>query len=219
MPYVIITEFKQRKYKRTQKMFLYFLLLGSGMSMLLPLIWTNYNLQISLGEALSQTALAYQIVLLLFLIVAGFVTACCIDAAIRNRVVFFLSLQPGHWRERILYWWGYELVAQDDTQLSEELDGLTADIALIEDKPLRPRRRGRKPAFPLERWLPIAAQWEGRDSIRDAFTLAELIAEHLGTNPDGSPVVSEQAYYTTWRDRALEELERRAKKKKKLKYR
>ncbi|MBC8334593.1 MAG: hypothetical protein ISR59_03830 [Anaerolineales bacterium] len=216
---MIITEFKQRKYERSQRRFLYLLLLGSGMSMFLPLVWTNYNLQISLGETLSQTALAYQIVLLFFLIVAGFITACCIDAAIRNRVVFFSAPQPGHWRERILYWWGYELVAQDDTQSLEKLDSLTDDIILIEDKPLRPRRRGRKPAFPLERWLPIAAQWESRDSIRDAFTLAELIAEHLGINADGSPVVSEQAYYTTWRDRALEELERRAKKKKKPKYR
>jgi len=37
------------------------------------------------------------------------------------------------------------------------------------------------------------------------FTLGELISEHLGTNSDGSPVVSEQTYYSTWRERALQE--------------
>ncbi len=50
--------------------------------------------------------------------------------------------------------------------------------------------------------------------MRDAFTLPELISEFLGTNEDGSPVMSEQSYYKTWRPRALAELERRAKVKK-----
>jgi len=77
----------------------------------------------------------------------------------------------------------------------------------------RPKRRGRKPTFPLEAWLPIAAKWENRDPIRDAFTLEDLIRESLGENSDGSPVVSAQSYYSTWRERAMEELQRRAEAK------
>ena len=77
----------------------------------------------------------------------------------------------------------------------------------------RPKRRGRKPTFPLEAWLPIAAKWENRDPIRDAFTLEDLIRESLGENSDGSPIVSAQAYYSTWRERAIEELKRQAKAK------
>lgn len=67
--------------------------------------------------------------------------------------------------------------------------------------------------FPLEAWLPIAAIWENRDPIRDAFTLDDLIKEHLGENPNGSPIISKQVYYSTWRDLALEELDRRRKAK------
>jgi hypothetical protein len=76
------------------------------------------------------------------------------------------------------------------------------------------RRLGRKPNFPLERWLPIAQKWENRDPLVDAFTLGELISEHLGTHPDGSPIMTEQSYYSTWRDLAIEELEKREAQKK-----
>jgi hypothetical protein len=59
-------------------------------------------------------------------------------------------------------------------------------------------------------------QVETRDPIRDAFTLGELISQFLGTNEDGSPIMSEQSYYKTWRPRALAELERRVQAKKAL---
>ncbi len=62
----------------------------------------------------------------------------------------------------------------------------------------------RRPTFTLEDWKPVVEQWENRDRTRDTFTLSELIAEHLGTYPDGSPVVSTQAYYA-WRKRVLAE--------------
>ncbi len=107
--------------------------------------------------------------------------------------------------------WGYEL-KEEDLQPTQTLPPELQDI-----KPLgpinAPARRGRKPTFPLERWIPIAMQWENRDPIRDAFTLGELIAEHLGTNSDGSPIVSEQTYYSLWRQRATDEIRRRANAK------
>ena len=108
--------------------------------------------------------------------------------------------------------WGYEV--KDKQALSTE--ALSPEPHIIEPFDLfnMPARRGRKPTFPLERWIPIAMKWENRDPIRDAFTLGELIAEHLGTNSDGSPVVSEQTYYSIWRKRAMNEIRRRAKAKK-----
>ena len=67
----------------------------------------------------------------------------------------------------------------------------------------------RRPMFTLEDWKPVVEKWESRDRTHDSFTLAELIAEHLGTYPDGSPVVSTQSYYA-WRKLVLVE---RAKEK------
>jgi hypothetical protein len=119
--------------------------------------------------------------------------------------------------EIILYLWGFELKCEAIAEIPP-LPPPPISIPEMEEimvAPHKPRRRGRKPTFPLERWLPIAAQWENRDPIRDAFTLGELIAEHLGTNSDGTPIVSEQAYYTTWRPRAIPELQRRASAKQK----
>jgi len=62
----------------------------------------------------------------------------------------------------------------------------------------------RRPIFTLQDWMPVVEKWENRDRTRDTFTLAELIAEHFGTYPDGSPVVSTQTYYA-WRKRVLAE--------------
>ena len=105
--------------------------------------------------------------------------------------------------------WGYELKEKDAYQT------INPEPQIIEPFDLfnMPARRGRKPTFPLERWIPIAMKWENRDPIRDAFTLGELIAELLGTNSDGSPIVSEQTYYSVWRQRAMDEIRRRAKAK------
>lgn len=71
-------------------------------------------------------------------------------------------------------------------------------------KPTRASSDKRRRIFTLEGWKPVVEKWENRDRTRDTFTLAELIAEHLGTYPDGSPVVSTQTYYI-WRKLVLAE--------------
>ena len=113
--------------------------------------------------------------------------------------------------------WGYEL-KEKEAVLTRTI---TLEPQIIEPFDLfnMPARRGRKPTFPLERWIPIAMKWENRDPIRDAFTLGELIADLLGTNSDGSPIVSEQTYYSIWRQRAMDEIRRRAKAKKSARIR
>jgi hypothetical protein len=207
--------FQTRKYDFSQKVLLYFLLLGSGMIMFFPILWTNYKIKLGLGIYISQMALTYQVVFLLVFVAIGFFLAFIVELSIRDRKAIFSSPQVGSWPVRIAYWWGYELLTEGEpTQSAAQVD-LASEANNINDWLKRPRRRGRKPAFPLERWLPIAIKWESRDSMRDAFTLEELIAEHLGTNADGSPVVTVQAYYNTWRDLAIEELQKMEKEKKK----
>ena len=162
----------------------------------------------------AQVTLAFQVFVLLVLITAGLGLGYLVDWAIRHRKSIFRVPQEGGSAEVLLRLWGFEMTCEEETEynIMPEINLFpTVDevIGMIN----RPKRRGRKPTFPLEAWLPIAAKWENRDPIRDAFTLEELIRESLGENPDGSPVVSAQSYYSTWRERALKELQRRAKAK------
>ena len=209
----IHSEFQTRKYDFSQKALLYLLLLGSGVIMFLPVAWINYKIKLGLGVNISQMALTYQVVFLLAFVVIGFFLAFLIELSIRDQKAIFSSPQAGSWSERIVYWWGYELMKEGERSHPAITVDLVSEENNINEWLKRPRRRGRKPAFPLERWLPIVMKWESRDTMRDAFTLEELIAEHLGTNADGSPVVTVQAYYNTWRDLAIEELQKRAKEK------
>lgn len=180
----------------------------------LQITWSYHSLETGLGAAVAQVAIAYHVVFLLILVAAGIGLGHWIDQLIRLKRSIFHHPQKGSWTEAFMNLWGYELKEKETTQT--KIDASTSEPQMIEPFDLfnMPARRGRKPTFPLERWLPIAMKWENRDPIRDAFTLGELIAEHLGTNSDGSPMVSEQTYYSVWRRRAIDEVRRRAKAKK-----
>lgn len=180
----------------------------------LQITWSYHSLETGLGAAVAQVAIAYHVVFLLILVAAGIGLGHWIDQLIRLKRSIFHHPQKGSWTEAFMNLWGYELKEKETTQT--KIDASTPEPQMIEPFDLfnMPARRGRKPTFPLERWLPIAMKWENRDPIRDAFTLGELIAEHLGTNSDGSPIVSEQTYYSVWRRRAIDEVRRRAKAKK-----
>ncbi|MBL6960244.1 MAG: hypothetical protein ISR59_03980 [Anaerolineales bacterium] len=78
------------------------------------------------------------------------------------------------------------------------------EIHQLSAKSSRINGNRRKLTFTLENWIPVVEKWESRDRTHDSFTLAELIAEHFGTQPDGTPVVSTQSYYA-WRKRVLAE--------------
>lgn len=78
-------------------------------------------------------------------------------------------------------------------------------------KPSPTNTNKRRPTFTLADWMPVVEKWENRDRMHDSFTLAELIAEHLGTYPDGTPVVSTQSYYA-WRKMVRAELARQKNK-------
>lgn len=167
--------------------------------------WFYENYKQGLGDHLAQVAIAYHAALFLGLVLIGLGVGYGIEWLILQRKSIFRDPRPDSLAEWIMILWGIELPPPD-----REAEGDPAPDEL--QYLYRPTRRGRKPTFTLDRWLPIAAKWENRDPMRDAFTLAELIADHLGTNPDGSPIVSEQIYYSLWRARAIEELKRRSKK-------
>ena len=156
---------------------------------------------------------------MLWIITFGVKLASNVDQAIREQRSIFSKTNRGPCAKLLMRLWGYKTdlpeAAEDiETETNSGLDelGLTYDDAM--DLINQTRKRGRRPDFTLERWLPITVKWETRDPIRDAFTLSELIIQFLGKNDDGSPIISEQSYYKTWRPRALAELERRAQAKK-----
>lgn len=203
---------RANKYGSPKKMILIVLLKIALIGILLHLTWSYDNLETGLGTAVAKVAIMYHVVLLMILVTVGVGLGLWIDRMIRLRSSIFHDPPKGSWTEAFMNLWGYELKEKDANQNPT----IPPEPQMIEPFDLftMPARRGRKPTFPLERWLPIAMKWENRDPMRDAFTLGELIAEHLGTNSDGSPIVSEQTYYSVWRQRAIDEIRRRAKAKK-----
>ena len=190
----------------TIKIMLLLVFHGSAfMIVFLDVRWFYRSFESNLERPLAQAAIAYHILLLAGLALTGIWLGHWVDRMIREKKSIFHRVEKGSWAEIILNLWGYVLNAEEKKQ------EVPADPLVLLDLPTR---RGRKPVFTLDRWLPIAAQWENRDPIRDGFTLADLIADHLDTNADGSPIVSEQTYYNTWRPRAIAELRRRAQSKK-----
>jgi hypothetical protein len=213
-PMKLLTLIRAKKYGSPKKIVLLALLKIAIVGVFLQVIWSYHSYEEELGTKLAQIAIGYHVVLLMVMVAVGIGLGHWIDQMIRLRKSIFHSPKKGSWTEAFMNLWGYASKADEMTaQKSSPLP--TPDPPMLEPFVLLdlPTRRGRKPTFPLERWIPIALKWENRDPIRDAFTLGELIAEHLGTNSDGSPIVSEQTYYSVWRQRAIDEIRRRAKPK------
>ena len=206
----LLTLIRAKKYGSPKKVFLFALLKIAVVGVFLHITWSYQNLETGLGTAVAQVAIMYHVVLLSILVAAGIGLGHWIDQMIRLKRSIFHDPPKGGWTEAFMNLWGYELKEKDANQTTAPEPQMIESFDLFN----MPTRRGRKPTFPLERWIPIAMKWENRDPIRDAFTLGELIAENLGTNSDGSPIVSEQTYYSIWRQRAMDEIRHRAKAKK-----
>jgi hypothetical protein len=195
-----------------KKIFFLILLIIAVAIVFMDIAWLYHNFEADMGTRMAQTAISYHVLLLLGMIAAGIGLGRWVDLLIREKRPIFQSPRKGSWAEMLMRLWGYELkyeaaeTSPPNDLISESDPDMNEPLELLD----LPTRRGRKPTFTLERWLPIAAKWENRDPIRDAFTLGELISEHLGTNSDGSPIVSEQTYYSIWRPRAIAELRRLA---------
>lgn len=203
--------FKNSKKGTRKKIILLVLLMSIGVGILLHTIWSFRKFESGLGTQVAEVVIGYHIIILLGMVILGMGLGLGLDRIIRDRRFIFRSPNKGSWAEAIMNLWGYSLKADESTPAQNASLNIPEPPMLPMFTILNlPARRGRKPTFPLERWIPIALKWENRDPIRDAFTLGELIAEHLGTNPDGSPIVSEQTYYSVWRQRAIHEIRKRA---------
>ncbi len=187
-------------------------LIGSAL-ILLPLVWISSECSADLGPNAAQAALAFGFIIMFLLVVLGIGGWYLIDRAISRRRSIFSTDNPQPIALFLMLLLGYELVDEAEHVFTQEKETVVQDRSSVKTMRKKPRP-GRKPTFPLERWLPIAQKWENRDPVVDAFTLGELIAEHLGTNADGSPIMSEQSYYSMWRDLAMAELEKREAQKK-----
>lgn len=211
--------FYSRRYGGSQKILLYPSFVGTGVVMSQLLAWFYNKIQMGFGTEVAQVGMATGVVVMLLILTSGIKIAHNVDQAIRAQRSIFSKTNRGKFARFLIRLWGYDLNCLEEVEEVElESNSGLEDLGLSFEEAMdlinQTRKRGRRPDFTLERWLPITVKWETRDPIRDAYTLAELISEFLGTNEDGSPVMSEQSYYKTWRPRALAELERRARTKK-----
>ena len=208
------TIFRSRRYGPTKKVVLVLSLTGAAVVVTLPVAWAYEKINLGVGMEAAQVTVAFQVFVVLVLTAVGMGLGYLVDWTIRRRKSIFRSPPEGGCAEALVRLWGYEMICKEEVEYNiiPEIN-LFPTFDEVIDMINRPKRRGRKPTFPLDAWLPIAAKWENRDPMRDAFTLEDLIRESLGENSDGSPVVSAQSYYSTWRERALDEMRRQAEAK------
>ena len=205
---------RSRRYGPTKKVVLVLSLTGAAVVVTLPVAWAYEKINLGVGMEAAQVTVAFQVFVVLVLTAVGMGLGYLVDWTIRRRKSIFRSPPEGGCAEALVRLWGYEMICKEEVEYNiiPEIN-LFPTFDEVIDMINRPKRRGRKPTFPLDAWLPIAAKWENRDPMRDAFTLEDLIRESLGENSDGSPVVSAQSYYSTWRERALDEMRRQAEAK------
>ncbi len=166
-------------------------------------------MKLGAGLEIAQITLTFTMILILGVVMAGMGLAYFMDRAIRNQNLIFHAPKPGGWVDALIRIWGFALVEKQPETLvpsSPVLNFPTNEVLAILNKP---RRRGRKPTYSIDRWKRVVFKWENRDTLRDTMTLAELLAEEFGTNADGSPKMTEQSYYD-WRNKVFAELKSEA---------
>lgn len=225
----------RKEYGRTQKLVLYGMLGFSFLWIGYALFWLYAKLKNVVGIEVAQAVLAISFVVVLFLVFVGIRLGHRMDRMIQQDRLPVHTVASARWFDFIIRMWKYErkypavkAVEPDANPLEVSVDTSSAEaISLLEElreyilaeerenppSPPKPqkRRRGRRPNFPVGRWVPVALKWESRDSMRDDYSLGGVISDYLGTHPDGSPIMTEQAYRKTWRDLALEEAKRMVK--------
>jgi hypothetical protein len=202
---IIRSIFRGGKYTRVIKGVLYLILFGVALIVYFPIAWVYQKMKLDMGVNVADIALAFAMVLCLGLVMTGMGLGYLIDMAIRRRRFIFLTPLSGSWVDTLIRIWGFELIDGET-----EIPTISAPAHTIEaDKVLeilnKPRRRGRKPTFSIDRWRRVVLKWENRDTLRDTMTLADLLAEEFGTHVDGSPRMTEQSYYD-WRDKVFSEI-------------
>ena len=162
----IFTIFRSGKYGPLQKTMLLLALILAGVVLFQQIAWAYHQVQSGMGHEMAQIAIAFHVLLLLGMIAVGIGLGYLVDRMIRQQRFVFRSPHKGGWAEIFINLWGYELKCGEEAVReivppSDPIPGCDETLAFLD----LPARRGRKPTFPLERWLPIAVQWENRDPI------------------------------------------------------
>ncbi|HMM97494.1 MAG TPA: hypothetical protein PKC99_00670 [Anaerolineales bacterium] len=187
------------------------ILILCGGSLVVSIYWIFQKINHSAGVELAEVAVAFLSILVLALILVGMRAGLGLDRWIRYRRFeecrLFHSSKHTH---RALSWLGYGHLALEGEAASEELDGWNVEelLALFE----KPKRGGRRPTHPPERWIRVVLAWENRDLVRNTLTLPEFLCQEFGTNADGTPRESESNFYD-YRKKILKQIKKKAGRK------
>lgn len=185
------------------------ILILCGGSLVVSVSWIFQKINHSAGVELAEVAVAVISILIMVLILVGMRAGLGLDRWIRHRRFeecrFCLSFKHTH---HTLAWLGYEHLMVEDEVPSNEFYGWNVEelLALFE----KPKRRGRPPAHPPERWIRVVLTWENRDPLRNTMTLPQFLCEKFGTNADGTPGESVSNFYDN-RQKILEEIKKHAR--------
>ena len=169
----------------------------------LSITWVYQKTRLALGVDLAQISVSFVTIIVLGMVLLGMRLAHFIGDAMARRRFIFRNPRSEGWVLALIRVWGLELPDEHpESHVTSKADNTLKpdEVSAILN---RPRQRGRRPAYSIDRWRRIVLKWENRDTLRDAMTLADLLAEEFGTHPDGSPRMTEQTYYC-WRDKVLE---------------
>ena len=187
------------------------ILILCGSSLGVSIYWIFQKINHSAGVELAEVAVAFLSILVLALILVGMRAGLGLDRWIRYRRFeecrLFHSSKHTH---RALSWLGYGHLVLEGESASEELYGWNVEelLALFE----KPKRGGRRPTHPPERWIRVVLAWENRDLVRNTQTLAEFLSQEFGTNADGTPRESESNFYD-YRKKLLKQIKKKVGRK------
>lgn len=187
------------------------ILILSGGLLVVSVYWIFQKINHSVGVELAEVAVAFLSIFIVALILMGMRAGLGLDRWIRYRRFeecrLFHSSKHTH---RALSWLGYGHIVAEGESASEELYGWNVEelLALFE----KPKRGGRRPTHPPERWIRVVLAWENRDPLRNTMTLSQFLCEEFGTNADGTPRESESNFYDN-RKKIIKQIEKKADRK------
>ncbi|MEW6028132.1 MAG: hypothetical protein AB1554_01480 [Chloroflexota bacterium] len=188
---------------------LIFILMLCGSMLVVSINWIFHKIHDSAGAELAEVTAVFLSIFVLALILVGMRAGLGLDRWIRHRKFeecrHYYSSKYIH---RALSWLGYGHLVLEGEAAPEESESRNLDelMVLLE----KPKRGGRRPAHPLERWVRVVLAWENRDTLRNTITLPESLCQEFGTNADGTPRESESNFYD-YRRKILKELHETAK--------
>ncbi|MCZ7547586.1 MAG: hypothetical protein M5U11_00310 [Anaerolineales bacterium] len=187
------------------------ILILCGVSLAISIYWIFQKINHSAGVEIAEVVVAFVSIFVIVLFLVGLRTGLGLDPLDRYRRFeecrLFHSSKHTH---RALTWLGYGHVVKEDAPEDDELKGWDLDelLALFE----KPKRGGRRPNHPPERWIRVVLAWEKRDRLRNTMTLPEFLTQEFGERADGSPGESESTFYD-YRKKIKKQIEKKARQK------